>query len=142
MNASLHSLSMPAPNTQVAPAVVKLLRLRLRIMANSFRHAKLGARIGIIILYTMLLGFGVFIFWISKFLLDVIRSPEAASYIGLDFTLILTSIPALILSSLFFGTLLTSFGVLLQAMYLSGDMDFLISTPVPIRAVFTAKLLQ
>jgi hypothetical protein len=39
-------------------------------------------------------------------------------------------------------TLLTSFGVLLQALYLSGDMDFLLATPVPIRAVFITKMLQ
>ena len=48
----------------------------------------------------------------------------------------------MILSALFVGTLLTSFGVLLQAMYLAGDMDFLLASPVPIRAVFIAKLLQ
>ena len=142
MNASLPSISMPAPDTRVLPAVMKLLQLRLRIMANSFRHARTGAKIGTILLYTMLLGFGAFIFWISKVILDAIRSPEIARYIGLDLTSVLTSIPALILTALFFGTLLTSFGVLLQAMYLAGDMDFLISTPVPIRAVFTAKLLQ
>jgi ABC-2 type transport system permease protein len=38
--------------------------------------------------------------------------------------------------------LVTSFGLLLQALYLSGDMDFLMSTPIPIRAVFLAKLVQ
>src|SRR6185369_327359 len=65
-----------------------------------------------------------------------------ARYSGMDLTAILASIPALILSTLFVGTLLTSFGVLLQAMYLSGDMDFLLSTPLPIRAVFITKLLQ
>ena len=32
--------------------------------------------------------------------------------------------------------------MLLQALYLSGDMDFLLSAPVPIRAVFVTKLLQ
>jgi ABC-2 type transport system permease protein len=32
--------------------------------------------------------------------------------------------------------------VLLQALYLSGDMDFLLASPVPIRAVFVTKLLQ
>ncbi|OGO74088.1 MAG: hypothetical protein A3K45_08525, partial [Chloroflexi bacterium RIFOXYC12_FULL_59_14] len=42
----------------------------------------------------------------------------------------------------FVGILVTSFGVLLQALYLSGDMDFLLSSPVPIRAVFVAKLMQ
>ena len=52
------------------------------------------------------------------------------------------SLPVLMLSGAFLGILLTSFGVLLQALYLAGDMDFLLSTPVPIRAVFMAKLLQ
>ena len=142
MTASSNSVSMPVPDARVLPAVGKLLRLRLRITFNSFRHAKLGGKIGAIILYTMLLGFGVFVFWLSKVLLDFVRSPEMARYTGMDFTSVLASIPALILSTLFIGTLLTSFGVLLQALYLSGDMDFLIATPVPIRAVFIAKLLQ
>ena len=54
----------------------------------------------------------------------------------------LEAVPVLILTELFLGILLTSFGVLLQALYLSGDMDFLLAAPVPIRAVFIAKLLQ
>jgi ABC-2 type transport system permease protein len=48
----------------------------------------------------------------------------------------------LIFAALFLGILFSSFGVLLQALYLSGDMDFLLTSPVPIRAVFTTKLLQ
>jgi hypothetical protein len=40
------------------------------------------------------------------------------------------------------GILLTSFGVLLQALYLANDMDFLLAAPIPIRAVFIAKLVQ
>ena len=142
MNVYPHPIAMPAPDTRVLPAVWKLLRLRLRITFNSFRRARLGGRIGALVLYAMLLGFGVFIYWLSKLILDFVRSPEIAQYTGMDFTGVLASIPALMLSALFFGTLLTSFGVLLQALYLSGDMDFLISTPVPIRAVFIAKLLQ
>jgi ABC-2 type transport system permease protein len=142
MNAGRESVLMPSPNAQVLPAVMKLLHLRLRIMVNSFRHAKRGSKIGLIILYTMLLGFGVFVFGLSKIALDFVRSPDMARITGVDFTAVLGSIPALILSALFLGTLLTSFGVLLQALYLAGDMDFLIATPVPIRAVFIAKLLQ
>ena len=142
MNASPDSAFMPTPDARVLPAVGKLLRLRLRIMFNSFRHAKPGGKIGVIILYTMLVGFGVFVFWLSKVVLDFVRSPEMARYIGMDLTSVLASIPALIMSALFIGTLLTSFGVLLQAMYLAGDMDFLIAAPLPIRAVFIAKLLQ
>jgi ABC-2 type transport system permease protein len=78
----------------------------------------------------------------SRWLLGLVHSPEFARYAGLDLRGILASIPTLTLTALFIGTLLTSFGVLLQALYLSGDMDFLLATPVPIRAVFIAKLLQ
>ena len=48
----------------------------------------------------------------------------------------------MVVSMAFLGILITSFGVLLQALYLAGDMDFLLSHPVPIRAVFITKLLQ
>ena len=142
MNASLNTAPVGIPKAQVLPAVWKLLHMRLRIAYNSFRRARLGRKIGTLILYGAILGFGYFIFWLSKVLLDFVRSPEVARYSGMDFTAIVASIPGVILSALFLVTLLTSFGVLLQALYLSGDMDFLLSTPVPIRAVFIAKLLQ
>ena len=135
-------VSVYTPNAQILPAVWKLVSMRLRIMVNSFRHAKTRGKVATLVLYVMILGFGYFIFWLSRLLLGFVRSPEMAQYSGLDLTAVLGSLPALILSALFIGTLLTSFGVLLQALYLSGDMDFLLATPLPIRAVFIAKLLQ
>jgi ABC-2 type transport system permease protein len=42
----------------------------------------------------------------------------------------------------FVAILITSFGLLLQALYLAGDMDFLLSSPLPMRAVFLSKQLQ
>ncbi|HEY9526262.1 MAG TPA: hypothetical protein VIR02_04210, partial [Anaerolineales bacterium] len=142
MNTRLGALSMRTPDARVLPAVWKLVLLRLRISYNSFRHARLRGKIGRLLLYLMLLGFGYFVFWSSQLMLSAIHSPEFAQYSGIDLESVLVSIPALVLSALFFGILLTSFGVLLQALYLSGDMDFLLSTPVPIRAVFLAKLMQ
>lgn len=88
-----------------------------------------------------LAGFGGFIFWISWVLLDFLRSPQLAQWVG-DPTALLAAVPVLILTAFFLGILLTSFGVLLQALYLSGDMDFLLAAPIPIRAVFITKLLQ
>ncbi len=137
-----NTLSMQAPDGRILPAVWKLLRLRLRISINGFRHAKLRNKIGRIVVWLAVAGFAYFILSASRFLLGLLRSPELAKYIPGDLNALLATIPALTLTSLFVGTLLTSFGVLLQALYLSGDMDFLLATPVPIRAVFIAKLLQ
>ena len=38
--------------------------------------------------------------------------------------------------------LFANFGVLLQGLYLSGDMEFLLTAPLPARAVFLSKLIQ
>lgn len=142
MNMRSNSPSMHAANAGVLASVWKLLRLRLRITFNSFRHAKLRNKISIIIVLVLLLGFAYFMLNVSRWLLSLVYSPEFIQYAGMDLRGILASIPTVTLTALFIGTLLTSFGVLLQALYLSGDMDFLLATPVPIRAVFIAKLLQ
>lgn len=142
INSSLMHSSNHAAEAGILPSVWKLLVLRLRITYNGFRHAKLGNKIRIIFVWVLLLGFAYFILSTSRWLLGLMRSPEFVQYAGVDLRGILASIPALTLTALFIGTLLTSFGVLLQALYLSGDMDFLLATPLPIRAVFIAKLLQ
>lgn len=142
MNAVPFHPTVPAPDPRILPAVWKLLILRVRITFNGFRHAKIGRKIGMIVLWLLVLGFAVFLFMMSKFLLDFLASPDLAQYVQMDILPFLRMIPALTLTALFMGILLTSFGVLLQALYLSGDMDFLLASPVPIRAVFMAKLLQ
>lgn len=139
---NIHSSSLRAAEAGVLASVWKLLRLRLRITYNSFRHAKLRNKIGIVIVWVFLLGLAYFLLALSRWMLELVHSPEFIQYAGLDLGAILASIPTLTLTALFIGTLLTSFGVLLQALYLSGDMDFLLATPVPIRAVFITKLLQ
>jgi len=137
-----NSSPLPPFDARVFPAVLKLLFLRIRISYNSFRHARLRTKIRTILFWVLLLGFAYFILSVSRWLLSVVRSPEFAQYADVDLLGILASIPVLTLTTLFVITLLTGFGVLLQALYLSGDMDFLLATPVPIRAVFIAKLLQ
>jgi ABC-2 type transport system permease protein len=121
--------------------VWKLLRLRWTIWISGFRRAKTARRIGMILLALLALAGLGFIFFLSWLLLGFLRSPDLAEFVG-DTRPLLTSVPVLIVSAAFLGILLTSFGVLLQALYLAGDMEFLLSTPVPIRAVFVSKLLQ
>lgn len=122
-------------------SVWKLLRLRWLISFNNFRRAKLGTKIGTIFAILGVLVFLGFVLFLSITLLRFLRSPELAQYVG-DFTPLLESVPTMLVSVSAAGILFTGFGVLLQALYLAGDMDFLMSAPIPIRAVFVSKLVQ
>lgn len=130
------------PSARVLPALWKLLLLRLRISINSFRHTRLGRKIALVFVGLLVLGSAGFILYLSTLVLDFLRSPTLTEYAGIDPVPLLRAVPVVTLSGLFIGVMLTSFGVLLQALYLSGDMDFLLSSPVPIRAVFAMKLTQ
>jgi ABC-2 type transport system permease protein len=124
----------------------KLFRLQFAISWSSFRTARLRRKIGTIFIAIMIAAFAAGIFVFSWFLLGLLRSPELAQILAeqgqLSLTPFLESVPILVLAGSFFGILVTSFGVLLSALYLSGDMEFLMSAPVPIRAVFLTKQLQ
>jgi ABC-2 type transport system permease protein len=131
-----------SPPNDLLPAVWKLLRMRIRLSVNTFKHSKTVRKIFTVIGYLALLAFAGGLCYGSWLLLKFLRSPQLTQYVGLDAGPFLQAVPVLILTALFMGILFTSFGVLLQALYLAGDMDFLLASPVPIRAVFTAKLLQ
>jgi len=120
-------------------AVWKLLRTQWWVFLNGLRRAKGRTRFGYAISVVVLLGLAVGAFWLSRIALSFLQTSEAAELLG---PTALEGIPTLILSTVFLATFLISFQVLLQALYLAGDMDFLLSSPIPARAVFVAKLLQ
>ena len=120
--------------------VWKLLRLRLVITVSGFRRAKIGRKIATIFLALLVVGFGGFLFWLSWGLLGLLRSPQLAEFINPQ--ALLESMPTAVVSLATLAIMLTNFGVLLQALYLAGDMDFLLSAPLPRRAVFLTKLIQ
>jgi len=122
-------------------SVGKLLRLRWVIFASGFRRGKLRGKITTIILGLLVVGGLALAFVLSWLMLRFLRSPDLAQFVG-DIKPFLESVPVVVVSMAFIGILMTSFGVLLQALYLAGDMEFLLSAPVPIRAVFITKLLQ
>lgn len=138
----MNESALPTPETRLLPATWKLLALQARISINQFRHAKAAQKFGQVMLTLAILAFAVFLFWLSQQILGVLRSPYMPLAEADSLGLLFQSLPALLLGGVFVGILLTSFGVLLQAMYLSGDMDFLLASPIPIRAVFLSKLLQ
>lgn len=136
-------MNNPESDAQILPATWKLLSLQIRLTINQFQHAPARQKFGQIVFLLFILGLSGFLFWFSQQTLVWMRSPWFLRISGSDQLLELTeSLPSLLLSSLFVGTLLTSFGGLLQAMYLAGDMDFLLSFPIPMRAVFISKLVQ
>jgi ABC-2 type transport system permease protein len=110
------------------------------IFFSGFRRAKLRRKIGTIIVTLVVLGFAGFLFWLSWTFLGLLRSPIVVQYI--DPHLLLESMPSAVVSLATLTILVTNFGVLLQALYLAGDMEFLLSAPLPMRAVFLTKLLQ
>jgi ABC-2 type transport system permease protein len=130
-----------AVEARLFPSTWKLLRLQLRIWVNGFRRGKTRDRIGRVLVLLFLAGLMVFVFFASRTLLGFLRSPAFLSAVP-SMPRLAESLPVTVMGAAFVGILLTSFGVLLQALYLSGDMDFLLSAPVPIRAVFLSKLLQ
>ncbi len=134
------SLAPARPDYGLWHYVWKLLRLGWLISFNTLRRAKLNHKIGYLAGALVALAVAAGVFAASWAILAFLRSPALARFV--DPALFLPGVPALILTGAFVSTLLFSFGVLLQALYLANDLDFLLSAPVPIRAVFVAKLLQ
>ncbi len=137
----MSSLSEAFPEPGLWKSVWLLLRMRLVILISGFRRAKRRAKVYYIIAALGMLVFLGFVGFLSVTLLNFLRSPALAEYLG-DVTPFLESFPVMLVSASTVGILVTGFGVLLQALYLSGDMDFLMSAPIPIHAVFVAKLVQ
>ena len=130
------------PDGRTLPAAWKLLRLRARITVNGLRRSSGRTRLSIVVVGVVVAIVAVLLVAMSWLLLSFLQSPELGPYLSVDPARIIAAIPVLVLTGLFVMVLLMSFGSLLQALYLVGDMDFLLATPVPIRAVFVAKVVQ
>jgi len=119
--------------------VWKLLRARWRITWNNIWRASRRRKIGYFFAALGLTVFAVVLAVVSWGILAILRRPQVAQFVTPD---LIRSIPVLFTSATFLAGLLTNFGVLLQTLYLAGDMEFLLAAPIPPRAVFVAKLIQ
>ena len=119
-------------------SILKLLRLRVRLAWNTFKHRSLGQKIGLGIAGLGLLAFAAFLVFISWGILQfftnprILREIEQAG-ITTDFGDLLVQLPILFSLGAFIVGLFANFGVLLQGLYLSGDMEFLLTAPLPAR---------
>jgi hypothetical protein len=119
--------------------VWKLLRARWRITWNNMWRASRRRKVGYFFAAFGLTVLAIVLVVVSWGLLSLLRRPEVAQFVTPD---LIRAVPVLFTSATFLAGLLTNFGVLLQALYLAGDMEFLLAAPVPPRAVFVTKLIQ
>ena len=110
------------------------------LFVSSFRHSRPWRKFSYVFLGLLILGAFTGIYLLANYLFGLVRSPQMAAS-GVDVTSLLEIIPSLSLTAVFLVILLASFGILLQALYLANDMDFLLTAPIPVRAVFLSKLL-
>ncbi len=121
--------------------VFKLLHLRWVIFTSGFQRAKPMQKVLTIGLWLLILVIFVGSYLLSNYLLKQLKSPLIIES-GIDTTAFIEAIPALLVVAVFILTLMASFRLLLQALYLAKDMDFLVAAPIPIRSIFLAKLLE
>ncbi len=84
-----------SPSYRFLPAVWKLIRLRLLISLNGFKHAKTIRKILTIVAVLGLLAFAGMILFLSWILLDFLRSPQLTQYVGMDVTPFLQAMPVI-----------------------------------------------
>lgn len=112
-----------------------LLRLRWQIGWNRFRKQKMVSQV-----LSVVGGIWLFV---------VVGGLSAAMGVGAGFALrqfpeaqLGSLIPGLILAGVAFILLLTSFGIALSSLFLSSDLELLMTAPVSRRAVFVSKVLD
>ncbi len=135
------TLVQPQVNSGLWSNVWKLLRIRLQISWNSFVRGKIGSKIAMIVVVLVIIGIMVGVFIGSNALLKFLHSAEFTQIFG-DANQLIQIVPSVVITIATLFTFFTSFGVLLQALYLANDMEFLLTTPIPIRAVFLSKMIQ
>ena len=111
-----------------------LLGTGLRIWWNKLRRSTWRFRIS----WALLLGFvaafaALFAFAVYFSVRFAVRAGVAQG---------IHNMPGGMLFSVSLFTFVAGFGLALSALYLSSDLDLLLTTPVPIHSIFTAKLVQ
>ena len=131
-------------------ALLVLWRARLIILKNSYLRGT-SARITTALIMTLIGGGSWGLYFLMQAMVRGLNSPHfrelllqaAASRpsaaLPLDITPYLEALPSLVLFFALFPLGLGVLSTLLSALFLSGDMELLLSAPVPTRAVFVAK---
>ncbi len=135
-------------------ALSVLIRARLLIARNTFWRGKIWRKLGLTAVLC-LIGFAAWgLYNISRFVVAFLQQPDFARMLRIgalqnpelglptDITPLLYAIPSVVLFAALLLLVFSSFSSVLNSLYLSGDMDMLLVTPVPMRAVFMVKFFD
>lgn len=135
-------------------AIRTLVLARLLIVRNTFWRGKIGHKIGVGVLGGLIAVSAWGLYTFSRFVVATMRSPrftellqevalaDATLNVPTDMTPFLQAVPSVALFGALFFLIFSSFSSVLSALYLSGDLDMLLVTPVPMRAVFLVKFFS
>jgi hypothetical protein len=96
---------------------------------SGFKRAKPLIKAVEIGLALLVVGVAIGCYLLSNTIFRELNSPRIVES-GINTEALLNSIPALICALVFLLTMMTSFRVLLEALYLARDMDFLVAAPI------------
>ena len=128
-----------------------LMAARWQVFWNGIKHAKTGQKVGMAfgvaaVLLLMVLSFllAFVIGNLPKMIASlpanqISRLPSGVDVNSLHDTI--THIIVFIFVAVFIMLLFSGFGTALSSLYLSGDMELLLATPIPMRAVFVSKFI-
>jgi len=133
-------------------AVLVLARARLLIARNTLWRRKLWEKLGLLLLLFLAGWFSYGLYFVSQGAVQVLNDPEFAAMLreaatqnpGLptDPGGIVRTLPSMLLFVASLVLVLSSFSSVLSSLYLAGDMDMLLTRPVPMRAVFMVKFFS
>ncbi len=143
---------------RMVPMIYKAIRTlvlaRLLIVRNTFWRGKIIHKIGVGVLVALIAVAAWGLYTFSQFVVEHMRSPwfaellqeaalaDATLNLPTDMTPFLQAVPSVALFGALFLLIFSSFSSVLSALYLSGDLDMLLVTPVPMRAVFIVKFFS
>lgn len=123
-----------------------ILRSRWQIARNVFWRGHLLRKIGLIALVIIVLALSAGLYLVSNVIVRLLQElareqPDLLREIG-DLPQLLAAVPSAAFGVATIPLLLSSISFALSTLYLARDLDQLLVTPVPMRAVFLARFLE
>lgn len=130
----------------VLAATATILRSRLQVARNILWRGGPARKLALITLLAMLFVTSYGLFRLSAAIVRGLQTlertqPQLLKQIG-DLERVFAAVPGVIFATALFPLLISSVGFTLGALYLARDLDVLLVTPVPMRAVFLARFVE